>query len=432
MISRYTLPEIGNIWSEENKFTKMLELEIMICEAWNKKGIIPDSALENIKKRAKFDIERIKEIEKITNHDIVAFVSNVAESIGEDGRYVHIGATSSDIIDTTLALQMVEAADRIIESLNKLKDVLKEKAILLKDTLTIGRTHGIHAEPTSFGLKFALMYTETTDNIRRMHMVKEEISVGKLSGAVGNYANTDPFIEEYVLKKMNLKPATVSTQIIQRDRHALYLNVIALIGSSLEKFSTEIRNLQKTETSELEEPFGVGQKGSSAMPHKRNPIICERICGLARVLRGYSVTSLENIALWHERDISHSSAERVIVPDSTILLDYMINKFIYVVEKLKINYDNINRNLLLTHGLFYSERILTYLVKNGFSREEAYKIIQTASFKSIEDNIDFKEKLQEEISNDKRIIWEEINKLFDPEWFLRHVDFIYRRAGLLK
>ena len=341
MIERYTLQNMKNVWSEETKFSKMLEIELLICEAWNKLGKIPDNSLLNIKSKAKFNIERIKEIEKITNHDVIAFVTNVSENIGDDGRLIHMGATSSDILDTALALQMRDAVDILIDDLLKLKDALREKAIKYKNLLTIGRTHGIHAEPTSFGLKFALWFTETKKNIERMIWVKDEISIGKLSGAVGNFANTDPFVEEYVLNKLNLKPALVSTQIIQRDVHALLLNIIALIGSSLDKYALEIRNLQRTEVSEVSEPFTAGQKGSSAMPHKKNPIICERICGLARVLRGYSITSLENIPLWHERDISHSSAERIILPDATILLDYMINKFIFVVNDLEVYDDKI-------------------------------------------------------------------------------------------
>ncbi|MDD3428295.1 MAG: adenylosuccinate lyase, partial [Caldisericia bacterium] len=297
MIERYTLQNMKNVWSEETKFSKMLEIELLICEAWNKLGKIPDNSLLNIKNKAKFNIERIKEIEKITNHDVIAFVTNVSENIGDDGRFIHMGATSSDILDTALALQMRDAVDILIDDLLKLKDALREKAIKYKNLLTIGRTHGIHAEPTSFGLKFALWFTETKKNIERMIWLKDEISIGKLSGAVGNFANTDPFVEEYVLNKLNLKPALVSTQIIQRDVHALLLNIIALIGSSLDKYALEIRNLQRTEVSEVSEPFTAGQKGSSAMPHKKNPIICERICGLARVLRGYSITSLENIPL---------------------------------------------------------------------------------------------------------------------------------------
>lgn len=431
MIKRYTLQNMKNVWSEETKFSKMLEIELLICEAWNKLGKIPDNSLLNIKSRAKFNIERIKEIEKITNHDVIAFVTNVSENIGDDGRLIHMGATSSDILDTALALQMRDAVDILIDDLLKLKDALREKAIKYKNLLTIGRTHGIHAEPTSFGLKFALWFTETKKNIERMIWVKDEISIGKLSGAVGNFANTDPFVEEYVLNKLNLKPALVSTQIIQRDVHALLLNIIALIGSSLDKYALEIRNLQRTEVSEVSEPFTAGQKGSSAMPHKKNPIICERICGLARVLRGYSITSLENIPLWHERDISHSSAERIILPDATTLLDYMINKFIFVVNDLEVYDDKILKNVELTKGRYFSERVLTYLIEEkGFSREEAYSIVQKVSFESLERDISFKDALREEIALREVLKDEEIDNLFDLKWFIRYVDYIYKRSGI--
>lgn len=430
MIERYALPNMKNIWSEETKFSKMLEIELLICEAWNKIGKIPDNSLEIIKKKAAFNIERIKEIEKVTNHDVVAFVTNVSENIGEDGKFIHMGATSSDILDTALALQMRDAIDILIDDLLELKDALREKAIKYKNLPTIGRTHGIHAEPTSFGLKFALWFTETKKNIERLQWVKDEISIGKLSGAVGNFANNDPFIEEYVLSKLNLKPALVSTQIIQRDIHALFINVIALIGSSLEKYALEIRNLQRTEVSEVSEPFSVGQKGSSAMPHKKNPIICERICGIARVLRGYSVTSLENIPLWHERDISHSSAERIILPDATILLDYILNKFVNVIKDLEIYTDKVLKNLELTKGRYNSERILTYLIEKGFSREEAYSIVQKASFESLRRDISLKDALQEDASLKGILDDKELDELFDLNWFLRYVDYILRRSGI--
>ncbi|HOJ16417.1 MAG TPA: adenylosuccinate lyase [Caldisericia bacterium] len=431
MIKRYTLQNMKNVWSEETKFSKMLEIELLICEAWNKLGKIPDNSLLNIKSKAKFNIERIKEIEKITNHDVIAFVTNVSENIGDDGRFIHMGATSSDILDTALALQMRDAVDILIDDLLKLKDAFREKAIKYKSLPTIGRTHGIHAEPTSFGLKFALWFTETKKNIERMIWVKDEISIGKLSGAVGNFANTDPFVEEYVLNKLNLKPALVSTQIIQRDVHALLLNIIALVGSSLDKYALEIRNLQRTEVSEVSEPFTAGQKGSSAMPHKKNPIICERICGLARVLRGYSITSLENIPLWHERDISHSSAERIILPDATTLLDYMINKFIFVVNDLEVYDDKILKNVELTKGRYFSERVLTYLIEEkGFSREEAYSIVQKVSFESLERDISFKDALREENALNGILKEEEIDNLFDLKWFIRYVDYIYKRSGI--
>jgi len=430
MIDRYTLPEMKRIWSEENRFSKMLEIELLICEAWNKLGVISDTSLAKIKKKASFNIERIKEIEKVVNHDVIAFITNVSENIGEDGRFIHMGATSSDILDTTLALQMRDAVDILIKDFLELKNILKNKAIEYKNLPTIGRTHGIHAEPTSFGLKFALWFTETKKNIERLQWVRDEISVGKLSGAVGNYANTDPFIEEYVLRALNLKSALVSTQIIQRDIHALLLNIIALIGSLLEKYALEIRNLQRTEVSEVSEPFSREQKGSSAMPHKKNPIICERICGLARVLRGYSTTSLENIPLWHERDISHSSAERIILPDAAILLNYMLREFIEVVNGLKVDKDKILKNLELTNGRYNSERLLTKLIEKGLSREEAYSIVQEASFESLEKDISLKDTLKERVRLKEILTEEEIDNLFDLNWFLRYVDYIYRRGSI--
>ncbi|TAN61623.1 adenylosuccinate lyase, partial [bacterium] len=344
MISRYSLPKMSAIWQDESKFGKFLRIELLACEAHSKLKKIPPSAVVKIRQKARFNIRRINELEKKTQHDIVAFVSCVGESLGVYAKYLHIGLTSSDLLDTALALQAREASDILIEDLERLLKVLAQKARRYKDMVCIGRTHGIHAEPVTFGLKLALMYDETKRNLERLKRAKEEISVGKISGAVGTYSNIEPFVEEYVCKRLGLKPAIVATQIISRDIHAQFLNTLALIGASLEKFATEIRHLQRTEVLEVEEPFGEGQKGSSAMPHKRNPVICERICGLSRVLRANALAALENVNLWHERDISHSSSERIIFPDSTIALDYIINKFIEVINGLTVYPENMLKN----------------------------------------------------------------------------------------
>ena len=371
MISRYSLPKMSHIWSEENKFHQMLQVELAICKAWNKEGKISDQELFTILQKASFQIDRIKEIEAVTHHDVIAFITNVAENIGPEGRYVHMGATSSDILDTGLALQLKESVDCLLEDLHQFASVCKQKAIDTKDILTIGRTHGIHAEPTSFGLKFALWYSITNQNIKRLQSIREEVIQAKLSGAVGNFINTNPTIERIALEELGLIAAPVATQIVQRDIHAHYVSTLALIGSCFDQFATEIRHLQRSEVGEAQEPFGKGQKGSSAMPHKKNPILSERVCGLARILRGYSVAALENIALWHERDISHSSAERVILPDSSIALDYLVQKFIQVVDGLVLHPDRIADNLWLTHGVFASQKVLTLLVKKGFFKRRS-------------------------------------------------------------
>ena len=430
MIERYSLPKMNSIWSQENKFQQMLNVELAICKAWNNDGKISDKDLNAIITKSKFQVDRIKEIENVTHHDVIAFVSNVAENIGVEGRFVHMGATSSDILDSGLALQMKEAVDLLIKDLETFSSICKLKAIKYKSLLTIGRTHGIHAEPTSFGLKFALWYSLTQQNIKRLKEVQGEVIQAKLSGAVGNFSSTKPSIENFALKDLGLIPAPVATQIVQRDIHANLVTTIALIGSCFEQFATEIRSLQRTEVNEASEPFGKGQKGSSAMPHKKNPIISERVCGISRVLRGYSVTALENVALWHERDISHSSAERIIIPDSTILLDYLIQKFSHVIEFLNVNEEQIEKNVWLTYGVFASQKVLTILINNGFSREDAYAIVQKSAFKAFTDKISFQEVLKKTPEITKNIPVEKIDELFAPESYMEHVDFIYERVGI--
>ncbi len=430
MISRYSFPKISHIWSEENKLHQMLQVELAICKAWNKEGKITDQELFTIIQKASFQIDRVKEIEAVTHHDVIAFVTNVAENIGPEGRYIHMGATSSDILDTGLALQLKESVDCLLEDLYQFANVCKRKAIETKDILTIGRTHGIHAEPTSFGLKFALWYSITNQNIKRLQSIREEVIQTKLSGAVGNFINTNPVIEKIALEELGLVAAPVATQIVQRDIHAHYVSTLALIGSCFDQFATEIRHLQRSEVGEAQEPFGKGQKGSSAMPHKKNPILSERVCGLARVLRGYSITALENVALWHERDISHSSAERVILPDSSIILDYLIQKFTYVIDGLVLHPDRIAENLWLTHGVFASQKVLTLLIKKGFSREDAYALVQKLSFQSFQNKKSFKEILHNSTELQPYVSSQEIEEMFSSDQYLKNVNYIYERTGI--
>lgn len=431
MISRYTLPRMGKIWKEEEKFALWLKIEVLACEAWAELGEIPKDAVARIKKRAKFDIVGIKEIEKEVKHDVLAFLTNLAESIGPEARYVHLGLTSSDILDTTLALQMKRAGEIIIEDLAKLAGLLKKKARQYKDIPMVGRTHGVHAEPTTLGLKFALWFEETTRNFERMRQATKEIACGKISGAVGTYAHLNPRVEEYVCEKLDLVPAPVSTQIISRDRHAYYLSTLALIASSLDRFALEIRLLQRTETRELEEPFTRGQKGSSAMPHKRNPILCERICGLARLVRSHAQAALENVSLWGERDISHSSVERVIIPDTTILVDYMLEKFIQILGGLSVYEENMKVNLQRTRGLIFSEGVLLKLVKKGLSREKAYQMVQRCAMKSWEENRDFEELVRKDSEIARYLDEKEIKSIFNLAHHLRWGDTILERLKIL-
>lgn len=428
MIPRYTLPEMAELWSEDNKFATWLKIEIAVCEIRAQRGEIPKESLTTIKKKAKFDPERIAEIEAEVNHDVIAFLTNVAENVGPDSKYIHVGLTSSDILDTALGYLMKQAGLLLRGKLLAVSNLLKEMAPKYKDTLCIGRTHGVHAEPTVFGLKLALWYTESVRNLKRLDAAIHEVAVGKLSGAVGNFAHTDPQIEIAVCKKLGLNAAEVSTQVVQRDRHAYFLSVLAVVGGMVEKIATEIRNLQRTEILELEEGFARGQKGSSAMPHKKNPITCERLVGLSRVLRGNALAGLENITLWHERDITHSSVERVIIPDSTILLHYMLHKLHDVLSNLVINTDNMRRNLELTRGLIFSQRVLLGLTERMPSREQAYKIVQDLAMKSWNERLDFKTLIKNSPKVRKYLKAKEIDSFFDFSYYIRRADEVIRRA----
>lgn len=431
MIERYTRKEIGNIWTEENRWSVMLEIEILACEAMASLGMIPQEAAKNIRDKAAFQVDRIDEIERVTRHDVIAFLTNVGEYVGEDAKYIHKGMTSSDILDTALSVQLKQAGELILEKLQVLEGVLKEKAIAYKDAIMMGRTHGVHAEPITFGLKMALWYTETQRNIERMKKAVETVSVGKISGAVGTFANIPPQIEEYVCDKLNLQPALVSTQIIQRDRHAEYMSTLAVIASSLDKMATELRHLQKTEVLEVEEPFAKGQKGSSAMPHKRNPVMEERISGLARLIRGNAVTALENVALWHERDISHSSAERVILPDSTIIMYYILDQMIFVMEGLKVNTENMKENVEKTLGLVFSQRVMLSLVEKGLAREKAYAMTQRNAMRAWDEKKDLKSLVLADQEIMAQLTGDEVEKIFDYGYHLKNVDYILKRAGIL-
>lgn len=427
MIDRYTLPPMAEIWQERNKFQKWLEIEILAAEAWSQLGVIPPEAVQRIRERASFQPERIAEIEEVTHHDVIAFLTNVAENVGEDSRYIHFGMTSSDILDTGLALLMREAMNLILEEAEAFTRTLRERALEFRDTVMVGRTHGVHAEPTTFGHKLALWTFEMARNLERLRRAKEVVSYGKISGAVGTYGNIDPFVEKYVCEHLGLHPAEVSTQILQRDRHAEYLVAIAITGSSLEKFATEIRGLQRTDILEVEEPFARGQKGSSAMPHKRNPIICERISGLARLLRGNALAAMENINLWHERDISHSSVERVIVPDSTTLLYYMLVKFHRVIREMRIYPERMLENLRRTDGLIFSERVLLLLVSKGLTRERAYELVQRHAMRSWEDGTSLQGLLMEDSEVMRYVSEQELEECFDLDHALRNLRHIFAR-----
>ena len=430
MITRYSLPRMSQVWEDESKFAKFLEIELLACEAQSRAGKIPKKAAQLIRQKAKFNLKRINQLERKTQHDVVAFVSCVGESLGTHAKYLHLGLTSSDLLDTTLALQVKEACDILIEDLEGLLEILARKARLYKEMVCIGRTHGVHAEPTTFGLKLAVMYDEMRRNLGRLQWEKEAFRVGKLSGAVGTYSNIDPAIEAYVLRKLGLRPAKVATQIISRDIHAEFINVLAIIGASLEKFATEIRHLQRTEVLEVEEPFGEGQKGSSAMPHKRNPVLCERICGLSRLLRANALIALENVNLWHERDISHSSNERVIFPDSTLALDYILNKFSEVIKGLKVYPENMLRNLIRTKGLIFSQRLLLALMDKGLARARAYDLVQKLAMKSWKDELDFKELVLKDNNINKYLNAKEIESCFELDYYLRQINKIFKKIGL--
>jgi len=430
MIERYSLPEMRRIWQDEFKFQTMLEIELLALEALAKDKKIPLQAASRIRRKARFNTQQIKKIEEKTQHDVVAFVTNVAGNIGADAKYLHLGLTSSDLLDTTLGVQLAAASDILLADLDKLLRLLAKKATRYKEMVCIGRTHGIHAEPTTFGLKLALWFDETKRNLRRMQAAREEIAIGKISGAVGTYSNIDPKVEVYICKKLELKPAGISTQIIQRDVYAQYLTTLAIIAASLEKFALEIRHLQRTEVREVEEPFGKGQKGSSAMPHKRNPVICERICGMARLLRANAMVGLENVALWHERDISHSSAERVVIPDSSIALDYMLHKFIAVVEGMLVYPDNMLANLIKTKGLIFSQRVLLGLMDKGLTRTRAYDLVQRNAMKCWQEGRDFKGLLLADREVARHLDPRELDKIFDLDYYLRNVNKIFKKVGL--
>lgn len=430
MIERYTRPEMGAIWTEENRFKAWLEVEIVACEAWAELGDIPKEDVVRIRENASFDIKRILEIEQETRHDVVAFTRAVSETLGDERKWVHYGLTSTDVVDTALSYLLKQANEILVKDIENFIEILKNKAIEHKDTVMMGRTHGVHAEPTTFGLKVALWYEEMKRNLERFKQAAESVRVGKISGAVGTYANIDPFVEQFVCENLGLERASISTQTLQRDRHAHYIGTLALIGASIEKIAVEIRGLQKSETREVEEFFAKGQKGSSAMPHKRNPIGSENMTGLARVLRGHMVTAYENVALWHERDISHSSAERIIIPDATIALNYMLNRFGNIVKNLTVFPENMKRNMTRTYGLIYSQRVLLSLIDKGMAREEAYDLVQPKAMEAWERGVQFRELVEADQQITSLLSAEEINDCFDYNHHLKHVDTIFERLGL--
>ena len=430
MISRYARPRMMAIWEPQHRFDTWLRVELLACEAWAELGKVPREALAVIRKRAGYDLNRIQEIEREVRHDVVAFVSAVAERVGPEARYIHLGLTSYDVVDTALAVQLQEAATILIEELEALRLVLADLARRNKQTVMVGRTHGVHAEPLTFGLKLALWYTEAGRDLERLRRAKETVACGKLSGAVGTFAHLPPFVEQYVCVRLGLTPAPISSQILSRDRHAEFLLTLALIGTSLDKFATEIRHLQRTEVLEVEEPFVEGQKGSSAMPHKRNPVACEQVSGLARLLRSYAQAGLENVPLWHERDISHSSVERVVLPDATILLDYLLVRFRGILEGLQTYPDRMRQNLELTGGLVFSEAVLLALVDKGMSRDEAYRLVQRHAMKAWESREPFKPLLLADPEVRRHLSPAEIENCFDLGYHLRHLDEIFARVGL--
>ena len=430
MIERYSLPEMVQIWSEENKYRIWLDIELAACRAWAKLGKIPESDLKKIEENVRLDVNRIKEIEKVTRHDILAFVEAINETLGSESKYIHMGLTSNDVKDTALAIQMKQAGELILKELNRLRDKLAEEALLHKETIMIGRTHGVHGEPITWGLKLLIWHEEVKRHITRMEDVLKVVSIGKISGAVGTYASINPRVEELACQELGLEVAPISNQVLQRDRHADFICTLALIAASLEKFATEIRNLQRTEILEVEEGFRKGQKGSSAMPHKKNPIICERISGLARVVRGNVIPALENISLWHERDLTHSSVERVILPDSSILVHYMLNQFIMVMDELVVNKERMEENLERTHGLVFSQRVMLALVDKGLSREEAYALAQRNALKAWDTRRSYRVLLQEDEEILAHLSKEELERIFDYKLFLKELDYIYEKLGL--
>ncbi|WP_409273252.1 adenylosuccinate lyase [Neobacillus sp. SCS-31] len=430
MIDRYTRPEMAKIWEEHNRFAAWLEVEILACEAWAELGDIPHEDVRKIRENARFDVDRIKEIEEETRHDVVAFTRAVSETLGEEKKWVHYGLTSTDVVDTALSYLVKQANEIIRADLERFISILKEKAQEHKYTVMMGRTHGVHAEPTTFGLKLALWHEEMKRNLDRFNEAAKGIEFGKISGAVGTYANIDPFVEKYVCEKLGLQAAPISTQTLQRDRHAHYMSVLSLIATSIEKFAVEVRGLQKSETREVEEFFAKGQKGSSAMPHKRNPIGSENMTGLSRVIRGHMLTAYENVPLWHERDISHSSAERIILPDATSLLNYMLNRFGNIIKNLTVYPENMKRNMDRTLGLIYSQRVLLALIEKGLSREEAYDTVQPRAMEAWEKQVPFRSLLDQDEKITKYLSPKELDDCFDYSYHLQHVDTIFQRLGL--
>ncbi|OFQ42916.1 adenylosuccinate lyase [Staphylococcus sp. HMSC075F12] len=430
MIDRYSREEMANIWTDQNRYEAWLEVEILACESWSELGHIPKEDVKKIRQNAKVDVKRAQEIEQETRHDVVAFTRQVSETLGDERKWVHYGLTSTDVVDTALSYVIKQANEIIEKDIERFIKVLEEKAKNYKYTLMMGRTHGVHAEPTTFGVKMALWYTEMKRNLKRFKEVRKEIEVGKMSGAVGTFANIPPEIEQYVCDHLGIDTASVSTQTLQRDRHAYYIATLALVATSLEKFAVEIRNLQKTETREVEEAFAKGQKGSSAMPHKRNPIGSENITGISRVIRGYITTAYENVPLWHERDISHSSAERIMLPDVTIALDYALNRFTNIVDRLTVFEDNMRNNIDKTFGLIFSQRVLLALINKGMVREEAYDRVQPKAMESWETKTPFRQLIEKDESITNVLSKEELDECFNPEHHLNQVDTIFKRAGL--
>ncbi len=428
MIPRYTRKEMAHIWSDQNRYQKWLDVEMAVCEAWTELGKIPQKSLKHIKAKARFTVERIEEIEAVTRHDVIAFVTTIGEGVGVDARFIHMGLTSSDVLDTAYALLLKESSLIILNDIHELMASLKKRAYEFKDTPAMGRSHGIHAEPITFGLKFALWYAEMERNLKRMEDALDVISYGKVSGAVGTFANIPPAVEEIVCRRLALKPAPISTQILQRDRHAQFFATLAIIGATCEKIATEIRHLQRTEVLEAVEPFGKGQKGSSAMPHKKNPILSENITGQARLLRGYCMSALENVVLWHERDISHSSVERVIGPDATTVIDFMLSRLKGIIDGLVVYPKNMERNMNLTRGLWHSQGVLLALVDAGVQRDEAYTWVQRNALKVWEDDKDFKGLLKKDEDIVKVLGLEAIDDLFDLSHHLAYVDAIFERV----
>lgn len=428
MIPRYSRIEMANIWSEDNKYKIWYLIELYACEAQAELGVIPKDAIENIKNNAQFDVHKIEEIEKITKHDVIAFLTNLAENIGADARFIHQGMTSSDVVDTCLSVQLVQACDLLLQDIEKILDTLKKRSYETKDMMCIGRSHGIHGEPITFGLKLAYAYAEFKRNYNRLKQARAEIAICAISGAMGNFATIDPYVQKYVAKKLGLVEEDISTQIIPRDRHAMFFATLGVIASSVERVAVEIRHLQRTEVYEAEEFFAPGQKGSSAMPHKRNPILSENITGLARLVRGYVTPALENIALWHERDISHSSVERMIAPDSTVTLDFALVRLNNILENLVLYPDNMRRNMQQLNNIYFSQRVLLALTQKNLSREDAYVFVQNSAMRVWKENTDFKNMLLENCDITNHLSKSEIEELFDLSYYTKHVEYIFNKV----